>query len=99
MTQSPEPWHLDRKVPISLIVTSVAQIMAIVWLAAQMNADIQVNRRDIDRASAQLEKLQVESNSQAVQLGRIEEGISGMRRDIQSVLEAVKDTQQSKGSK
>jgi len=95
MTMNSDSWHLDKKVPVSLIITSIVQIMALVWLAAQMSADIQTNRRDIDRAVTQLDKLQNESNSQAVQLGRIEEGIFGMRRDIQSVLEAVKDAQKT----
>ena len=30
-------WHLDRRIPVALIVTIVLQTMAIVWWAASMN--------------------------------------------------------------
>ena len=27
----PEPWHLDRKVPIALVATIMTQTVAVVW--------------------------------------------------------------------
>lgn len=92
-----QSWHLDRRVPLALIMTSLLQIMSIVWIAAQMNAEIKVNKDNIVRLEANYSELQRASNTQAVQLGRIEEGISGMRRDMQAVLEVIRDNQNQKG--
>lgn len=94
-TQS-DSWHLDKRVPLALIMTSLLQIMSIVWIASQMNADIKVNRDNINRLETNYSELQRASNAQAVQLGRIEEGISGMRRDMQSVLEVIRNDMNSK---
>lgn len=85
-----ESWHLDKRVPIAIILTSLLQIVAIVWIASQMNSDIAYNAENIRRLDSNLSVLQREANIQAVQLGRIEEGISGMRRDMQSVLEEIR---------
>lgn len=91
MEQNNESWHLDKRVPLALIMTSLLQIVSIVWIAAQMNADIATNKENIQRLDVNVITLQREANAQAVQLGRIEEGISGMRRDMGLVLENLKD--------
>jgi type II secretory pathway component PulC len=88
-----EQWHLDKRVPLALITTSLLQIVSIVWIASQMNADIQTNKENIQRLDNSVNTLQREANTQAVQMGRIEEGISGIRRDIASMLEVIKDQQ------
>lgn len=93
----PESWHLDRRVPLALIFTLLLQIFSFGWVASEMNSDININRKDIDRTVVQLERLQVESNQQAVQLGRIEEGIRNMDRNLQDLVDVIR-TQNSKGS-
>jgi peptidoglycan hydrolase CwlO-like protein len=96
MEQRPEnSWHLDKRVPVAFIFALVMQTMTIVWFASQMNAQIQTNQKDIQRLDASVTTLQKEANTQAVQLGRIEEGISGMRRDIQSMFEVLKSQQKN----
>lgn len=37
---SDEPWHLDRKVPISIIVTLVAQIVGFAWIASKLDSRV-----------------------------------------------------------
>jgi hypothetical protein len=59
-----------------------------------MNSDIKYNRESIQRLDTNYSELQRASNAQAVQLGRIEEGISGMRRDMQDVLEVIRERRQ-----
>lgn len=83
-------WHLDKRVPLALITTSLLQIVTIVWIASQMFSGIGMNKENISKLDTAVSSLQREANTQAVQLGRIEEGISGMRRDIQAVLEVIR---------
>lgn len=94
LTQNqPESWHLDRRVPLALIFTLLLQILSFGWIASQMNSDINTNRRDIERTVVQLERLQVESNQQAIQLGRIEEGIKNMDRNLQDLVDVIRTNQ------
>lgn len=44
-----EPWHLDRRVPLALIMTILLQTGAAVWFAASLQARVDVLERDIER--------------------------------------------------
>jgi hypothetical protein len=44
-----EPWHLDRRVPLALILTILLQTGAAVWFAASLQARVDVLERDIER--------------------------------------------------
>ena len=41
-----EPWHLDRRVPIALIVTILMQTASVVWFLAQMDSRVAILERD-----------------------------------------------------
>lgn len=44
----PEPtgWHLDRKVPIGLIVLMIAQVVGVVWFFAGIKQDVELLKAD-----------------------------------------------------
>lgn len=73
-------WHLDKKVPIALIVTIVLQTVGIVWFAAGL----------FYRVDA-LEKHQLAASPQADRLTRVEVKIENVERGvnrIESVLQS-----------
>jgi hypothetical protein len=82
-------WHLDKRVPVSIIVVLIAQLAGGIWMAAQMNSDIKRNTSDIARVERSVEVMAASTQMQAVQLGRIEEQVSGLRNDIQRVLRVL----------
>lgn len=96
MPDSDESWHLDKRVPIALIFAMVAQAAVVVWGAAVITKDIEANR---NKSSENAETITVldrrlraserATGNQAVQLGRIEEQISGMRDDIGRLLQLL----------
>lgn len=86
---SEQGWHLDRRVPISILVVLVLQFAGGVWMMANMNGDISRNTRDIARVERSVELMAQSSQAQAVQLGRIEEQITGLRSDILRLITAM----------
>jgi hypothetical protein len=82
-------WHLDKRVPVSIIAVLAAQLMGGIWLAAEMNSEIKRNASDISRVERSVEMMATASQMQAVQLGRIEEQVSGLRGDIHRVLRVL----------
>lgn len=40
--QNPEGWHLDKRVPVSIIVVLLMQFVAGLWVVAEMRKDIDV---------------------------------------------------------
>lgn len=79
-------WHLDKRVPIALILTLLAQIAGFAWVASAMWSSIDTNRRDIDRVQVSINAIRENANIQAVQLGRIEENTARMRDDVSRLL-------------
>jgi len=100
-----DSWHLDKRVPVALIVTLLAQFSVGVWFLSAAFRDIEGNRLGLARLDAEFEaqlrslsgRLDITdraANNQAVQLGRIEENISGLRSDINRLLNVLEKQRQ-----
>ena len=88
-----ESWHLDKRVPIALIFAMIIQFSGLVvggvWFASKLDSrigevDLRVDvlDRDMTRMARQISVMADSSQAQAVQLGRIEEQIGGLRADL-----------------
>jgi hypothetical protein len=49
MTTIKEPWHLDKRVPLALIVTILGQTALAGWFAASLASRIDTLERDVER--------------------------------------------------
>lgn len=86
MGRDENSWHLDKRVPIALIVAMAGQVAVVVWGAAVMYKDIESNRVGIENLDGRVTDLDRSAGAQAVQLGRIEENIGAMRNDVNRLL-------------
>lgn len=86
MERDENSWHLDKRVPIALIVAMAGQVAVVVWGAAVMYKDIEANRVGIQTLDGRVADLDRSAGAQAVQLGRIEENIGAMRNDVNRLL-------------
>lgn len=84
--QQQNQWHLDKRVPIALILSMAGQVAVVAWGAAIMFKDIESNRTAVQALDGRVSVLDRNASTQAVQLGRIEESIRGMRGDISRLL-------------
>jgi len=84
-------WHLDKRVPIALILGMVGQVAVVVWGAAVMFKDIEANRLSINKLNGRVGTIETSASQQAVQLGRIEESIRGMRNDVNRLLNILEN--------
>lgn len=81
-----ESWHLDKRVPVALIFTLLAQFAGGVWFLSAAFSDIEANRTAIQTIDGRVGMVERAANTQAVQLGRIEESLQGLRSDINRLL-------------
>lgn len=81
-----ESWHLDKRIPIALILTAVGQVAFLGWAAGVVFKDIESNRIAIGSVNGRVEALERNASAQAVQLGRIDENVRGMRADVNRLL-------------
>jgi hypothetical protein len=74
-----QSWHLDRKVPIALILAIIFQTAGIIWFAAGIYHRIETLERDAIARGPQGDRLtRVE-----VKLENVQEGITEIKRLIQ----------------
>lgn len=84
-----EPWHLDRRIPIATLAVLIVQAgLGIVWLTTLGNT-VDGNSARINAMDSRIEIIRSQAASQAVQLGRIEEGLAGVRTDITRLIATV----------
>lgn len=68
-------WHLDKRVPVSIILVLISQFVAGLWVIADM-------RKDIDVLKVQMMDTRTRQNEQTVQL---QVYFSNVREDIKAV--------------
>lgn len=86
MTEYKESWHLNKSVPISLIVALVAQAAAIVWTVSSMSSTIDRNAIEIVRLDARTSSLEKIVQEQAVAMARIDENIKAIRQYVEQMM-------------
>lgn len=55
--ESDAHWHLDRKVPLAVILTIVVQTGGVVWWGSSINARVEALEHKMDRAAPQGDRL------------------------------------------
>jgi cell division protein FtsB len=80
-----EQWHLSKSVPISIIGAVVVQTVTIVWFIANLNANVQINTRDLVRHETRIETLEASVQSQAVSIARMDENIQAIRDMVEQL--------------
>ena len=55
-TQPKERWHVGKEIPLAVVITMILQAAAIVWFAAKMDNQIDVNAASISRNGVKIEK-------------------------------------------
>lgn len=86
MTEETQAWHLDKRVPVALIITLVTQSLTVVWFLSAAFQDIETNRKGVEVLDGRLGYVERNAGTQAVQLGRIEENVSGIRTDMNRLI-------------
>jgi Tfp pilus assembly protein PilO len=84
---SEEPWHLDRRVPVAMIIAILVQTFGIVWWAATIGAEVEQLKSNDARQDSRIEAIQSIAGNQAVQLGRIEENTRATQAAVERLLQ------------
>jgi len=75
-------WQVEKKIPIALMIGLALQAFGAVWWASGINGQVVGNTLAINQLATRAEAQRANIQAQAIQLGRIEEQVSGLRTDI-----------------
>lgn len=78
-----DEWHLSKSVPISFILAIIAQTIALIWFVATLRNDVDNNANQLLRHEVRIETIEVNIQSQAVMLARIDENLKAIRDAIE----------------
>lgn len=80
-----EPWHLDKRVPLALILSLTVQTGVMVWWAATLSARVDDHDRRIERVEAAGKSQADESRKMAEALVRLDERMAGQTAILQRI--------------
>jgi hypothetical protein len=84
-----EPWHLDKRVPIALILTLLAQTVGIVWWAASLSGQVQDHGRRIGVMEAQDMRAEGEARRINEILARLDERMQAQTQILRRLEETL----------
>jgi len=76
-------WHLSKSVPVSLIVSILAQTVALVWFVSTLRNDVNNNTTQLIRHETRIESVEDVAQNQAIMLARIDENLKAIRDAIE----------------
>jgi Tfp pilus assembly protein PilO len=84
-----ESWHLNKSVPISLIIGLAIQAAGVIWMFSSMASDIDTNRDRLTKVETQVSQIEDTAQAQAVQLVRIETRLDALMEQSDRILRAL----------
>jgi hypothetical protein len=89
-----ESWHLDKKVPVAIIVVLVGQFLLGLWFIAKLDSKVEEQAARLAKTEAQVNVIDREAREFGNRIVRIEEKTSSMLTILQR-LERVLDGRRS----
>ena len=77
-----EPWHLDRRVPLALIISLAAQTAGMVWWAASISSRV-------EQHASQIDALRSAETARAIEDRRISEGLARLDERLRAQTEIL----------
>lgn len=88
--EAKEAWHLDKKVPVAIIIALFLQFVGAIWWAAKMDA------RDNDQ-ERRLTSVEIRQDGTQAQLQKLNENVARMDERIGLQVELLKEIKTSIG--
>lgn len=83
--QQKESWHLDKQIPVALVVTILAQGALGLWWVSGLNSQVQIHERRINKIESWNEKQADSLNAVVERLARIEQALLDIKQKIPNV--------------
>jgi len=80
---------MGKNISATLLFALVLQAAMIVWSISQMRADVDANSSSIMSLGSDVKDFEGSSTIQAIQLGKIEENIKGIKESLERMLEVM----------
>jgi hypothetical protein len=80
-----ESWHLDKKVPVAIIVVLIGQFLLGLWFIAKLDSKVEEQASRLAKTEAQISNIDREARDFGNRMARIEEKSSAMLSLLQAI--------------
>jgi cell division protein FtsB len=87
-----EQWHLDKRVPVALILTLLGQMVVAIWWAASLNQRVEAIERDVSAAAVRSQSVDNTLSSQSTQIAVLVERIEAQNERVVNLTAQVAQT-------
>jgi TolA-binding protein len=94
MGDAPEPWHLDKRIPVALILTLLGQMAVAIWWARGVDNDVAALKTEQAALASDQRALQAVQQAQAVSAGRMEQDVQSIKSSIDMLRADQRETNQ-----
>lgn len=88
-TEYEKHWHLDRRVPISLLLAIILQTIGFTWYVAGIDYQVKANKEALVRAESEIQKVST-VRDEMIKQGAILQGlltqVTELRKDIKDII-------------
>lgn len=89
-------WHLDKKIPITIIITLILQLVGFGWIASKLDSRIESLEKADVRHERSLDAQNIASDDAKARIIRIEEG---MRHTLEALARIEENVSRSSARK
>jgi len=89
-----EPWHMDKRVPVALIITIAFQTIGAGFWLGSLTADFNTLQQAQMETARRVDALTTTQNQQAVSSGRLEQDMAAIKETIGLLREDQRETNQ-----
>jgi hypothetical protein len=87
-----EQWHLDKRVPVALILTLLGQMVVAIWWAASINTRVEAIERNVTAAATRTQSAEAVLSTQATQIAVLVERIEAQNDRVDGLTAQVAQT-------
>lgn len=89
--EPPDPWTLDKKVPVAIILVLIGQFLGGLWFISKLDSRLEDQDKRLVKAEAQIGVIDKDAREAAGRLIRVEEKSTAMLAILQRLERALDD--------
>jgi Tfp pilus assembly protein PilO len=85
-------WHLDKKIPIAIIVAIVVQTSGFIWFLSGLNSQVEQMSKTNDQQDERIHAVEQAAQTQAVSSASITQQISALKDVLEQMRQDQRET-------
>lgn len=91
-----QAWHLDKKVPITIVTALIIQTLALVWQASALNSAVKQNTDSIAETTKRVSDMEVRERETGKMMAKVETMLENLQHTVYRIDNALDERQRRK---